>query len=89
MPNKATIARNEKRRRLVEKYKEKRARLKAEGNWEALDRLPKNSSPVRVRNRCRICGRGRGYIRLYGLCRIHFRELAASGQIPGIRKASW
>ncbi len=89
MPNKSTIARNEKRKRLYEKYKEKRERLKREGRWLELALLPRNSSPVRIRNRCQICGRARGYIRLYGLCRIHFRELAASGQIPGIRKASW
>lgn len=89
MPNVADIARNEKRKRLYQKYAELRRKLKEEGNWEALDRLPRNSSPVRIRNRCRICGRANGYIRLYGLCRIHFRELAASGRIPGIRKASW
>lgn len=81
--------RNEKRRRLVEKYKTKREALKAAGDWEGLQKLPRNSSPTRLRNRCSITGRGRGVYRKFGLCRNMFRQLALEGKIPGIRKASW
>lgn len=83
------IARNKKREKLVAKYAEKRARLKAEGDYEALDKLPKNASPVRLRNRCKMTGRPRGYMRTFGVSRIKFRDLASLGKIPGVTKASW
>ncbi|MCH8276324.1 MAG: 30S ribosomal protein S14 [Bacteroidetes bacterium] len=89
MAKKSWIARDKKRRRLVKKYAEKRQMLKAAGDWEALQKLPRNSSAVRVRNRCRLTGRARGYMRAFGLSRIAFREMARSGIIPGIRKSSW
>lgn len=89
MAKKAWIARNEKRKKTVEKYAEKRAALKEVGDYEALQKLPRNASPTRVRNRCSITGRGRGYISKYGVSRIKFRELALAGKIPGVRKASW
>lgn len=83
------IARQKKREKLVDKYAELRAKYKAEGDYEALDKLPKNSSKVRLRNRCKLTGRPRGYIRKFGLCRNVFREMASNGKIPGIKKASW
>jgi len=89
MAKKAWIARNEKRKRMVKKYAEKRKKLKEEGKWEELQKLPRNSSPTRVNNRCNLTGRCRGYIRKYGISRIKFRELALDGKIPGVRKASW
>ncbi len=89
MSRKSIIARQEKRERLVQKYAEKRAQLKAEGNWEELDLLPKNASPVRLKNRCALTGRPRGYMRVFGISRIKFREMANQGLIPGVRKASW
>lgn len=89
MARKSLIAREAKRQQLVDKYAEQRARYKAEGNWEALQKLPRNSSPVRLRNRCVITGRPRGYYRKFGLCRNMFRLMALEGKIPGIRKASW
>lgn len=89
MSKKSIVARQRKRERLVAKYAEKRAQLKAEGDYEALDKLPKNASPVRLRNRCKLTGRPRAYIRYFGISRVKFRELASSGQIPGVRKASW
>jgi len=82
-------ARERKRIALVEKYADKRAELKAAGDWDALQKLPKNSSKVRVRNRCQLTGRPRGYMRQFGLCRNQFRDLALNGQIPGVKKASW
>jgi len=82
-------AREVKRARLVQKYAAKRAALKAEGNYVALSRLPKNSNPNRQRNRCKITGRSRGYMRQFGISRITFREMASFGLIPGIKKASW
>lgn len=85
----ATLARQAKRERMVAKYAEKRARLKAEGDWDALDRLPKDASPVRLKNRCKLTGRGRAYSRMFGISRIKFRELASAGKIPGVTKASW
>lgn len=75
--------------RLVEKYAEKRATLKAAGDSEGLQRLPRNSSTVRLHNRCTITGRPRGFYRKFGLCRNQFRALALEGKIPGVRKASW
>lgn len=89
MAKKSWIAREEKREELYEKYKEKRQRLKEEGKWVELQKLPRNASPVRQNNRCELCGRVRGYLRKFGVCRICFRELALEGKIPGIRKASW
>ncbi|HTN20341.1 MAG TPA: 30S ribosomal protein S14 [Pelobium sp.] len=82
-------AREVKRQRLVEKYAEKREALKAAGDFEGLDKLPKNSSPVRLHNRCKLTGRPRGYMRQFGISRVTFREMALAGKIPGIRKASW
>ncbi len=89
MSKKSVRARNEKRKRLVEKYKDKRAELKAAGDWEGLQKLPRNSSSVRVESRCVLTGKGKGVYRKFGLCRNVFRQLALEGKIPGIRKASW
>lgn len=89
MARKAVIARELKRERLVAKYADLRAKLKAEGDWEALDKLPKNSSKVRLHNRCQLTGRPKGYMRKFGINRVTFREMALSGKIPGITKASW
>ena len=81
--------RNRKRKEIVAKYAEKRAALKAAGDYAALDRLPKNASPVRVRNRCQISGRPRAYSRQFGISRNLFREMAHQGLIPGVKKSSW
>ncbi len=89
MAKKSQLARNAKKVRLFERFKEKRAALKAAGDSEGLQKLPRNSSPVRIKNRCAITGRGRGYLRAFGLSRIQFRELALQGMIPGVKKASW
>ncbi|GIV40348.1 MAG: 30S ribosomal protein S14 [Thermonema sp.] len=89
MAKESIKARERKREKLVARYAEKRKRLKEEGNWEALDKLPRNSSPVRLHNRCSITGRPRGYMRKFGLCRNMFRKLASEGKIPGVTKASW
>lgn len=89
MARKSLIAREAKRQKLVEKYAALRAKYKAEGDSEALQKLPRNSSPVRLRNRCSMTGRARGYYRKFGLCRNMFRLMALEGKIPGIRKASW
>lgn len=89
MARKSLIAREEKRRKLVEKYAAKRAQLKAEGKWEELDKLPKNSSRVRLHNRCKLTGRPKGYMRRFGINRVKFREMALAGKIPGLTKASW
>lgn len=89
MAKESMKAREVKRRKLVEKYEKKRAKLKAEGDYAALQKLPRNSSPVRLRNRCKISGRPRGYIRQFGISRINFREMASNGLIPGVKKASW
>lgn len=82
-------AREVKRAKLAKKYATRRAALKAEGNYIAMSALPRNSSPIRQRNRCKITGRSRGYMRQFGLSRITFREMASQGLIPGVRKASW
>ena len=87
MAKTSQLARNEKRAKLALKYAEKRAALKAAGDYEGLQKLPKNSSPVRFKNRCALTGRGRGYLRAFGLSRIMFRELAREGKIPGVKKA--
>jgi small subunit ribosomal protein S14 len=89
MARKSVIARQVKREKLVAKYAEKRRKLKEEGDYEALDKLPKNASPVRLRNRCKLTGRGRGYIRQFGISRLMFRQLASDGKIPGVTKSSW
>ncbi len=95
MAKESMKAREVKRKNLIEKYAEKRAELKKrvkEGDKEAADLLqllPKNSSPVRYRNRCKISGRPRAYMRQFGISRINFREMASNGLIPGIKKASW
>ena len=89
MAKESMKARERKRERLVEKYAEKRAELKANGDWEALQKLPKNSSAVRLHNRCSLTGRPRGYMRQFGLSRVTFREMALNGKIPGVKKSSW
>ncbi len=89
MAKESMKAREVKRAKLVAKYAEKRARLKEEGDYVALQKLPKNASPVRMHNRCKITGRPKGYMRQFGLSRIQFREMASAGLIPGIKKASW
>ncbi len=89
MSRKCLIAREEKRRKLVDKYADIRKELKENGDWDALQKLPRNSSPVRLRNRCMMTGRPRGYFRKFGISRLVFREMALKGEIPGIKKASW
>lgn len=89
MAKTSVVARNEKRKRLVVKYAAQRAELKAAGDMVGLQKLPRNSAPTRVRNRCFLTGRGKGVYRKFGLCRNMFRQLALEGKIPGIRKASW
>ena len=89
MARKSVIAREVKRAKMVAKYAEKRKALKDAGDYDALDKLPKNASPVRLHNRCKLTGRPKGYMRRFGICRVQFRELALSGKIPGITKASW
>jgi small subunit ribosomal protein S14 len=82
-------AREAKRAKMVDKYAEKRAALKAAGDWAGLDELPKNSSKVRLHNRCQLTGRPRGYMRYFGISRVTFRDMALAGKIPGVKKASW
>ena len=82
-------ARELKRQKMVQKYADKRAALKAAGEWQALDELPKNSSKVRLHNRCQLTGRPRGYMRYFGVSRVTFRDMALMGKIPGVKKASW
>ena len=89
MSKESMKARERKRRKMVDKYAKKRAKLKAEGDYIGLSRLPRNSSPVRLHNRCQITGRPRGYMRQFGISRITFREMASKGLIPGVKKASW
>ena len=89
MAKESMKAREVKRQKLVEKYAEKRARLKAEGDYVGLSRLPRNSNPTRLHNRCKLTGRPKGYMRQFGISRITFREMASEGLIPGIKKASW
>lgn len=89
MAKESMKAREVKRAKLVAKYAAKRAQLKAEGNYEALQVLPKNASPVRLHNRCKITGRPKGYVRQFGISRIQLREMASHGLIPGVKKASW
>ncbi len=89
MAKESIKARERKRERLVAKYAKKREELKAKGDWVGLDKLPKNSSPVRLHNRCKLTGRPKGYMRKFGISRVTFRELASFGKIPGVTKASW
>ena len=89
MAKESMKAREVKRAKMVAKYAEKRKALKEAGDWVALDKLPKNSSPIRLHNRCSLTGRPKGYMRKFGLSRIQFREMASNGLIPGVKKASW
>lgn len=89
MAKESMKARERKRAKMVAKYAEKRAALKAEGDYEALQKLPKNSSAVRMHNRCKLTGRPKGYMRQFGISRVKFREMASAGLIPGVKKASW
>jgi small subunit ribosomal protein S14 len=89
MARKSLVARQEKRKIIVEKFNEKRKKLKEKGDYVALQKLPRNASPTRLHNRCSITGRPRGYSQLFGLSRIVLRELACNGLIPGLTKASW
>jgi small subunit ribosomal protein S14 len=89
MAKESMKAREVKRAKLVQKYSAKRAQLKADGDYVALSRLPRNSNPNRVHNRCKLTGRPKGYMRQFGISRITFREMALQGLIPGIKKASW
>jgi len=89
MAKESIKARELKRQKLVAKYATKRAALKAAGDYEGLDKLPKNASPVRLHNRCKLTGRPRGYMRKFGISRVTFREMASAGKIPGVTKASW
>lgn len=89
MAKESIKARERKREKLVAKYAAKRAALKAAGDYAALDKLPRNASPVRLHNRCRLTGRPRGYMRKFGISRVTFREMASDGKIPGLTKASW
>ena len=89
MAKESMKARERKRAKMVAKYAEKRAALKAAGDYKGLQKLPKNSSPVRLHNRCKLSGRPKGYMRQFGISRIDFREMALKGLIPGVKKASW
>lgn len=89
MARTSTVAKNEKRKRMVAKYEARRKELKALGDYEGLQKLPRNSAPTRVQSRCILTGRGRAVYKKFGLCRNVFRQLALEGKIPGIRKASW
>ncbi|EIM78638.1 30S ribosomal protein S14 [Nitritalea halalkaliphila LW7] len=89
MARESIKARERKRERLVAKFAKKRAELKAAGDYEALDKLPKNASPVRLHNRCKLTGRPKGYMRKFGINRVTFREMASAGKIPGVTKSSW
>lgn len=89
MARESIKARERKREKLVAKYATKRAALKEAGDYEGLDKLPRNSSKVRLHNRCKLTGRPRGYMRKFGISRVTFREMASFGKIPGVTKASW
>ena len=89
MAKESMKAREVKRKKVVEKYAERRKALKEAGDYEALQKLPKNASPVRMHNRCKLTGRPKGYMRQFGLSRVTFREMANQGLIPGVKKASW
>ena len=89
MAKESIKARQRKREAMVAKYAAKRAALKEAGDYAALDQLPKNASPVRLKNRCQMTGRPRGYMRYFGMSRVIFRDMALDGKIPGVKKASW
>ena len=89
MAKEGVKAREVKRQKLVAKFAAKREALKAAGDYAALDKLPKNASPVRLHNRCKLTGRPKGYMRQFGISRVTFREMALDGKIPGVTKASW
>ena len=89
MARKSLIARERKRVKMVAKYADLRKRLKEEGRWDELDKLPRNSNSIRLHNRCQLTGRPKGYMRQFGICRVKFREMALDGKLPGITKASW
>ncbi|MCR1808615.1 30S ribosomal protein S14 [Haploplasma modicum] len=89
MAKKSKIVKDQKRRDVVERYREKRAELIAAGDYEGLQKLPRNASPTRLRNRDAIDGRPRGYIGKFGLSRVKFRDLAHKGELPGVKKSSW
>ena len=89
MAREAVKARQRKREKLVARYAAKREALKKEGDYVALDKLPRNASPVRLHNRCKLTGRPKGYMRKFGISRVTFREMASAGKIPGVTKASW
>jgi small subunit ribosomal protein S14 len=89
MAKKSQLARNIKRIRLAERFAVKRKALKEAGDYEALQKIPRNASPVRIKNRCAVTGRSRAYMRQFGLSRIQFREMARRGELPGVKKASW
>tara|TARA_Y100001954_G_scaffold206723_1_gene229635 strand:- start:423 stop:692 length:270 start_codon:yes stop_codon:yes gene_type:complete len=89
MAKESMKARERKRERLVQKYAKKRQALKEAGDYEGLQKLPKNASPVRLHNRCKITGRPKGYMRTFGISRVLFRKMANAGLIPGVKKSSW
>jgi small subunit ribosomal protein S14 len=89
MAKESMKARERKRAKLVEKYEKKRAALKEAGDYQGLALLPRNSSKVRLHNRCQLTGRPRGYMRQFGISRVLFRKMANEGMIPGVKKASW
>ena len=89
MAKESVKARQRKREKMVAQYAAKREALKAAGDLAGLDKLPKNASPVRLKNRCHLTGRPKGYMRYFGMCRNIFRDMALDGKIPGVRKASW
>ncbi len=89
MAKESMKARERKRQKLVEQYAERRKALLEAGDYEGLQKLPKNASPVRLHNRCQLTGRPRGYMRQFGISRVTFREMAVEGKIPGVKKASW
>ncbi|OWR26531.1 30S ribosomal protein S14 [Saccharibacillus sp. O23] len=89
MAKKSKVVREKKRQETVAKYAELRKELKAKGDYAALQKLPRDASPTRLKNRCEMTGRPRGYLRKFRVSRIMFRELAHKGQIPGVTKSSW
>jgi small subunit ribosomal protein S14 len=89
MAKKSIEARQRKRERMVAQYAAKRTALKEAGDYAGLDKLPRNASPVRLKNRCQLTGRPRGYVGYFGVSRIMFRDMALAGKIPGVKKASW
>lgn len=89
MAKESIKARQRKREAVVARYAEKRKALKEAGDYEALDKLPRNASPVRLKNRCQLTGRPKGYMRYFGMSRVIFRDMALDGKIPGVKKASW